>query len=63
MGRKFKLALVAGAVAAMTAVPAAPASASQICQTGDPLTQRVVCGAYYLATGVMCKVFGPPCAT
>lgn len=61
MRRRIRLALVAGAVAAMM-VPAAPARAS-ICQTGDPLTQRVVCGAYYLATGVMCKVFGPPCAT
>lgn len=62
MRRRIKLALVAGAVAAM-AVPAAPARASMICQTGDPLTQKVVCGTYYLVTGVMCKVFGPPCAT
>lgn len=61
MRRTLKLALVAGVVAAMT-VPAAPAQAS-ICQTGDPLTQKVVCGTYYLATGLMCKVFGPPCAT
>jgi hypothetical protein len=62
MRRKMKLALVAGAVAVM-AVPAAPAQASMICQTGDPLTQKVVCGTYYLATGLMCKIFGPPCAT
>ncbi len=57
MRRKIKLALVAGAVAAM-AVPAAPAQAS-ICQT-DP---QVICTVYYLTTGVVCKVTGPPCAT
>ena len=57
MGRKMKLALVAGAVAAM-AVPAAPARAS-ICNS-DP---QVICQVYYLATGLICKVFGPPCAT
>ena len=57
MRRKIKLALVAGAVAAM-ALPAAPAQAS-ICQS-DP---QVICQVYYLATGLMCKVFGPPCAT
>lgn len=57
MRRKIKLALVAGAVATM-AIPAAPAQAS-ICQS-DP---QVICQAYYLATGLMCKVFGPPCAT
>ncbi|HEX2195876.1 MAG TPA: hypothetical protein VHJ76_03030 [Actinomycetota bacterium] len=57
MRRKIQLALVAGAVAAM-AVPAAPARAS-IC-VSEP---QVICQVYYLATGVMCKVFGPPCAT
>jgi hypothetical protein len=58
MRRKMKLALVAGAVAAM-AVPAQPAQAASICNS-DP---QVICQVYYLATGVMCKVFGPPCAT
>lgn len=62
MRRKMKLALVAGAVAAM-AVPAAPAHASMICQTGDPLTQRVVCGTIYLVSGTICKVTGGPCMT
>jgi hypothetical protein len=57
MRTKIKLALVAGAVAAM-AVPAAPAQAS-ICNS-DP---QVICQVYYLATGLMCKVLGPPCAT
>ncbi|MDQ3952824.1 MAG: hypothetical protein M3279_07690 [Actinomycetota bacterium] len=57
MRRRMKLALMAGAVAAM-AVPATPARAS-ICNS-DP---QVICQAYYLATGLMCKVFGPPCAT
>ena len=57
MRRRIKLALVAGAVAAM-AVPAAPARAS-ICNS-DP---EVICQVYYLAAGVICKVFGPPCAT
>lgn len=57
MRRKIQLALVAGAMASM-AIPAAPAQAS-ICNS-DP---QVICQVYYLATGVMCKVFGPPCAT
>ncbi len=57
MRRRIKLALVAGAVAAM-AVPAAPARAS-IC-TSDP---EVICQAYYLAMRVICKVTGGPCAT
>ena len=57
MRRKIQLALVAGAVVTM-ALPATPAKAS-ICNS-DP---QVICQVYYLATGVMCKVFGPPCAT
>jgi hypothetical protein len=57
MRRRIQLALVAGAMASM-AIPAAPAQAS-ICNS-DP---QVICQVYYLATGVMCKVFGPPCAT
>ncbi|HYP23846.1 MAG TPA: hypothetical protein VEV43_09750 [Actinomycetota bacterium] len=57
MRRKMKLALVAGAMAAM-AVPAAPAQAS-IC-TSDP---AVICQVYYLATRTICKVTGGPCAT
>ena len=57
MRRKIKLALVAGAVAAM-AVPAAPAQAS-ICNS-DPY---VICQVYYLATRTLCKVTGGPCAT
>lgn len=57
MRRRIKLALVAGAVAAMAA-PAAPAQAS-ICNS-DP---EVICTAYYLATGVVCKVTKGPCAT
>lgn len=58
MGRKIKLALLAGAMAAM-AVPAAPTQASQICQS-DP---QVICTAYYLAMRTICKVTGGPCAT
>jgi hypothetical protein len=57
MRRRIQLALAAGAMAAMV-VPAAPAQAS-ICNS-DP---EVICQVYYLATGVICKVFGPPCAT
>lgn len=57
MRRKIKLALVAGAVAAM-AVPAAPARAS-IC-VSDP---QIICTVYYLATRTLCKVTGGPCAT
>lgn len=57
MRRKIQLALVAGALATM-AVPAAPARAS-IC-TSDP---EVICTAYYLATRLVCKVTGGPCAT
>ena len=58
MRRRMKLALVAGAVAAM-AVPATPAQASSICQS-DP---QVICQVYYLATGLICKITGGPCAT
>ena len=58
MRRKIQLAVVAAAMAAMTVGPAAPASASQICNTGDPLTDRVVCGTYYLVGSVLCKVSG-----
>ena len=58
MRRKMKLALVAGAVAAM-AVPAAPAQAS-ICQS-DP---QVICQVYYLTASVICKVTkGQSCMT
>ena len=57
MRRKIKLALVAGAVAAMT-VPAAPARAS-IC-VSEP---QVICQVYYLAMRTICKVTGGPCAT
>ena len=58
MRRKIKLALVAGAVAAM-AVPAAPAKAS-ICQS-DP---EVICQVYYLGAAVLCKVTkGQNCMT
>ena len=63
MRRKIQLALVAGALAAM-AVPAAPARASMICNTGDPLTDRVVCGTIGLAADVICKVTkGQSCMT
>lgn len=55
MRRKIKLALIGGAVAAMAA-PAAPAHASMICETGDPATQKVVCGTYYVVGGVVSKV-------
>ena len=61
--RKIKLALIAAAVAA-TAVPATPARASMICNTGDPLTDKVVCGTIGLAAGVICKVTkGQSCMT
>ncbi|HEV2757719.1 MAG TPA: hypothetical protein VG318_18320 [Actinomycetota bacterium] len=64
MRRKIQLALVAGAVAAVTAVPATPASASEICNTGDPLTDRVVCGTYGLVGGLICKITkGQSCIT
>ncbi|MDQ3915127.1 MAG: hypothetical protein M3323_07330 [Actinomycetota bacterium] len=64
MRRRIQLALVAGAVAAVTAVPAAPASASEICYTGDPLTDRIVCGTYGLVGSVICKVTkGQNCIT
>ena len=64
MRRKIQLALVAGAVAAVTAVPAAPASASDVCATGDPLTDRVVCGTYGLAASLICKITkGQSCMT
>ena len=56
MGRKLKLALVAGTVAAM-AIPAQPAQASTICQSGEPAV-RVVCTAYYFAGGLVCKLTG-----
>ncbi len=58
MGRKIKMAFVAGAVAAM-ALPAAPGRASQICQS-DP---EAICTVYYLAMRTICKVTGGPCAT
>ena len=58
MGRKIRLALVAGAIAAM-AVPAQPAQASMICQS-DP---EVICQVYYLRMRLVCKVTGGPCAT
>ena len=58
MRRKFQLAVMAAAVAAMTAGPAAPASASMICNAGDPLVEKVVCGTYYLVGSVLCKVSG-----
>jgi hypothetical protein len=57
MRRKLQLALVAGALAA-TAVPAGPARAEMICTTGDPLTDKVVCGTIGLAAQVICKVSG-----
>jgi hypothetical protein len=64
MRRKLFLALVAGALASTTALPAAPASASQMCTTGDPLTDRVVCGTYGLAASLICKVTkGQSCMT
>lgn len=64
MRRRIQLALVAGAVAAMTAVPVAPASASQMCATGDPLTDKVVCGTYGLAASLICKLTkGQSCMT
>ena len=60
MRRKIQLGLVAGALAAMTAMPAAPARASMICQS-DP---EVICTAYYLAGSVICKVTkGQNCIT
>ena len=57
MGRKIKLALVAGAVAAM-AVPAQPAQASTVCQGGGPAAVQVVCTAYYFAGGLVCRLTG-----
>ncbi len=63
MRRKIQLALVAGAVAAVTAIPA-PASAAEMCNTGDPLTDKVVCGTYGLVGAVICKVTkGQSCMT
>ena len=53
MGRKIRLALVAGAIAVM-AVPAQPAQASTICQ-GDP---NAICTAYYFAAGLVCRLTG-----
>jgi hypothetical protein len=58
MRRKFQLAVAAAAIAAMTAVPAAPASAAMICNTGDPLTDKIVCGTYGLAGSLLCKLSG-----
>jgi hypothetical protein len=57
MRRKIQLAAVAAAMAAMTVSPA-PASAAEICNAGDPLLQKVVCGTYYLVGDVLCKVSG-----
>lgn len=56
--RKLKVALVAGAMAAM-AVPAAPAQAS-ICQS-DP---QIICTVIYLGPTLICKVTkGENCMT
>lgn len=56
MRRKIQLAIVAGAMA-MMAVPAAPAQASTICQSNEPVVQ-VVCTAYYFAGGLVCRLTG-----
>lgn len=56
MRRKMKLALVAGAIAAM-AVPAAPAQASTICPSDQPAV-NVVCTAYRFAGGLVCQLTG-----
>lgn len=56
MRRKVKLALVAGAVAAM-AVPAGPAQASTTCP-GDEPAIKVVCVAYEYAGGLVCQLTG-----
>ncbi|MDQ3957855.1 MAG: hypothetical protein M3273_05980 [Actinomycetota bacterium] len=58
MRRKIGLVVAAGAVAAMSVVPAAPASAAMICNTGDPLTDRIVCGTLGTVASVLCKVSG-----
>ena len=58
MGRKIRMAVVAAAAGAMSLSAAAPASASMICNAGDPLLDRVVCGTYGLAGSVLCKVSG-----